>query len=134
MVNIIFAVDRQNNFCSNDRVSLPWERIEEDMSHFRSITTSHNKNAVIMGKKTFESLGHKSLKNRINIVVSKTLISTPPYPENVSLASSLDAAIEEAKELNCSKIFVIGGISLIDEALNRDDIEDVYITIINVIG
>lgn len=133
MVNIIFAVDRKNNFSSNDRVSLPWERIEEDMAHFRSITSSHNNNAVIMGKKTFESLGHKPLKNRINIVVSKTLINTPPYPENVSLASSLDAAIEEAKELNCTKIFVIGGISLIDEALKRDDIEDVYITIINVI-
>ena len=66
MINIIFAVDRQNNFCSTDRVSLPWKRVEEDMLFFKHITTSYPNNAVIMGKKTFESLGHKPLKDRVN--------------------------------------------------------------------
>ena len=131
MVNIIFAVDRQNNFCSTDRISLPWERVEEDMKHFRNVTMSNKNNAVIMGKKTFESLCHKPLKDRVNIVVSKSLINCPPYPQNVSLASSLEDAIEEAKD--CPEIFVIGGISLIDEALQRNDIDKVYITVINVI-
>lgn len=133
MINIIFAVDRQNNFCSTDRVSLPWKRVEEDMLFFKHITTSYPNNAVIMGKKTFESLGHKPLKDRVNIVVSKTLLNTPPYPQNVSITSSLDDAINEAKELQCPNIFIIGGISLIEEALQRNDIEKVYINIINVI-
>ena len=133
MINIIFAVDRQNNFCSSDRVSLPWGTIKEDMAHFKTITTSHPNNAIIMGKKTFESIGHKPLKYRVNIVVSKSLLNTPPYPENVSITSSLDDAINEAKELQCPNIFIIGGISLIEESLQRNDISNIYITVVNVI-
>lgn len=53
-------------FCN----SIPW-RIPEDLSLFRKITTSGpNLNTVIMGRKTFESIG-KPLPNRYNIVVSK---------------------------------------------------------------
>jgi thymidylate synthase len=133
MINIIFAVDRQNNFCSSDRVSLPWGTIKEDMAHFKTITTSYPNNAIIMGKKTFESIGHKPLKDRVNIVVSKTLLNTPPYPQNVSITSSLNEAINEAKELQCPNIFIIGGISLIDEALQRNDIYNIYITVVNII-
>lgn len=132
MINIIFAVDRKNNFCSSDRVSLPWNRCEEDMNYFKTVTTSYKNSAVIMGKKTFESLGHKPLKDRVNIVVSKSLMNTPPYPQNVSLTSSLDEAINEAKKLDCPNIFIIGGISLIDEALQRYDLNSVYINVINV--
>ena len=130
MINIIFAVDRKNNFCSSDRVSLPWNRCEEDMNYFKTVTTSYKNSAVIMGKKTFESLGHKPLKDRVNIVVSKSLMNTPPYPQNVSLTSSLDEAINEAKKLECPNIFIIGGISLIDEALQRYDLNSVYINVI----
>lgn len=131
MINIIFAVDRQNNFCSSDRVSLPWGRIQEDMNHFKKITTSHKNNAVIMGKKTFESMAHQPLKDRVNIVVSKSILLTPPYPENVKFTPSLSDAINEAKELHCPNIFIIGGISLIEEALQRNDICNIYITIVN---
>jgi thymidylate synthase len=133
MINIIFAVDRKNNFCSTDRVSLPWGTIKEDMTHFKTITMSYPNNSVIMGKKTFESIGHKPLKDRVNIIVSKTLLNTPPYPENVSITSSLNEAINEAKELQCPNIFIIGGISLIEEALQRNDISNIYITVVNVI-
>ncbi len=133
MINIIFAVDRKNSFCSSDRTSLPWDRIQSDMAHFKKITTSTENSAVIMGKKTFESLGHKPLPNRVNIVVSKSLLNTPPYPKNVVLASSLNNAIEEAKNLGCPKIFIIGGIRLIEEAFSRKDIDCVYITIINML-
>lgn len=133
MINIIFAVDRKNSFCSDDRVSLPWGRVDEDMAHFKAVTTSYPNNAVIMGKRTFESLGHKPLKDRFNIVVSKTLLNSPPYPKNVSIVSSLNDAIDEAKELQCPNIFIIGGISLIDEALQRNDISNIYITVINVL-
>jgi thymidylate synthase len=131
MINIIFAVDRQNNFCSSDRVSLPWGRIQEDMNHFKKITTSHKNNAVIMGKRTFESMAHQPLKDRVNIVVSKSILLTPPYPENVKFTPSLSDAINVAKGLQCPNIFIIGGISLIEEALQRNDICNIYITIVN---
>ena len=130
MINIIFAVDRVNNFCTSDRVSLPWGRIKEDMDHFKRVTTSHKNNAVIMGKKTFDSLGHNPLKDRLNIVVSKSIM--PPYPENVLISQSLNDAINKAKEMNCPNIFIIGGISLIEEAFQRDDTTHIYITVIDV--
>ena len=49
MINIIFAVDRQNNFCSSDRVSLPWGTIKEDMIHFKTITTSNKDEPIAKG-------------------------------------------------------------------------------------
>ena len=52
---------------------LPW-RIPEDMRRFRLLTTG---NAVVMGRKTFESLGGKPLPNRLNVVLSR---QQPPGP------------------------------------------------------
>ncbi len=48
---------------------LPW-RVKNDMKWFKNITTG---GVVIMGRKTWESIGMKPLTDRINIVVSKTI-------------------------------------------------------------
>ncbi len=50
------------------RGKLPWN-IPEDLSHFKELTTGH---VVIMGRKTFESIG-RTLPDRINIVVSQSM-------------------------------------------------------------
>lgn len=50
---------------------LPW-KLPTDMKMFKKITTSSpHGNSVIMGKKTFESMNHKALPNRLNIVISR---------------------------------------------------------------
>lgn len=87
---------------------LPW-RLPEDLRHFRRNTVGH---AVIMGRRTWESLG-RPLGKRRNIVVSRTLAEAP---EGAELADSLEAAIEMARATD-SQPRVIGGAQLYAAAL-----------------
>ena len=65
MVSIIVAIAR--NGIIGDKNALLWH-IKEDMRFFRTTTSGH---AVIMGRKTFESLGSRPLPKRTNIVVTR---------------------------------------------------------------
>jgi dihydrofolate reductase len=55
--------------------NIPWD-IKSEMELFKQITTAgtnnYKKNAVIMGRRTWESLSYKPLKNRINIVIGNS--------------------------------------------------------------
>lgn len=51
--------------------SIPW-KLSNDLKMFKKITTSGNeRNSIIMGRKTFESIGKKALPNRTSIVISQ---------------------------------------------------------------
>ncbi len=87
---------------------LPWH-ISEDLKHFKNTTEGH---AVIMGRKTFESIG-RPLPQRRNIVISRRKGASFPGCE---VASSLADAIDLARTTDeCP--FIIGGASLYGEAL-----------------
>ena len=64
-LSIIVAVAANGIIGNNGQ--MPWH-ISEDLKRFRRITTGH---PVVMGRKTFESLGNRPLPNRTNIVVSR---------------------------------------------------------------
>jgi dihydrofolate reductase len=64
MISIIVAIAENNAIGKNN--DLLWH-IPEDMKRFREITTGHR---IIMGKRTYESLPKRPLKNRTNIVIS----------------------------------------------------------------
>jgi dihydrofolate reductase/thymidylate synthase len=68
MFNVIAAVDDNNGIAKNGII--PWN-VPEDMKYFRDMTTNC---IVIMGRKTYESIG-KPLPNRINYVISSKEIS-----------------------------------------------------------
>jgi dihydrofolate reductase len=86
---------------------LPWH-LPGDLKHFKALTVGH---PVIMGRKTWESLG-KPLPGRENIVVTRT----PGYEApGASVASSLDGAL--ALCAGEPRVFVIGGRALYAEAL-----------------
>ena len=98
--------------------TLPW-RIKEDMQLFKEITLDIDGSSVLMGRNTYESIPKKfrPLPGRLNIVVSKKL-----QPEaNIVICPSLDEAIGEAKNYQ-KPIFVIGGVSMYQEALPKADI------------
>ena len=99
MRKITIIVAASENLVIGDKNVLPWY-ISEDLKHFKKITINHS---VIMGRKTFESIG-KPLKDRRNIVISrdKTL-----KIEGVEVVNSLDDAIYRTKDQN--EIFIIGG-------------------------
>ena len=81
---------------------MPWH-ISEDLKRFKRITSSH---PVVMGRKTFESLGSKPLPNRLNIVVTRN----PEFavPEGVVAVSSLEQVAEKYKD-TAEEVFIIGG-------------------------
>ena len=103
---------------SNNRVigkdnDLPWN-LKTDLKHFREYTTNK---ILIMGRKTFESIG-RPLPNRTNIIVSKTIQSI----EGAEVFSDLNSALNKAKE-NCethdkNEIVIIGGGFLFNDTLD----------------
>lgn len=114
MVSIIVAI--AENGTIGDKNSLLWH-IKEDMRFFRTTTSGH---AVIMGRKTFESLGSKPLPKRRNIVITRQDVEF----EGALTAHSLDEAIRLAE--GDEQIFVIGGAQIYAEALNV--VDRLYIT------
>jgi dihydrofolate reductase len=90
---------------------LAWH-LPDDLKHFKQLTLGH---AMIMGRRTFESIG-KALPGRRSIVVSTTMTETPA--PGVELASSLDEAIRSAASTP-GPAFVIGGAVLYAAALPR---------------
>ncbi|MGE3165014.1 MAG: type 3 dihydrofolate reductase [Planctomycetota bacterium] len=95
---------------------LPWH-LPADLRRFRELTVGK---PVVMGRRTYESIG-RPLPKRRNIVVSRT----PGYvAEGCEMAPSLRAALEAVA--SCEEVMVIGGARLYAEALPRAD--RVYLT------
>jgi dihydrofolate reductase len=88
-ISIIAAVADNGAIGRNNQ--LLWH-IKEDLRYFKRITTGHT---VIMGRKTWESLG-KPLPNRRNIVVSNTLLPTPCDSLSSTPTVEIYSTIEEA--------------------------------------
>ena len=114
MVSIIVAIAQNGTI--GDKNSLLWH-IKEDMRFFRTTTSGH---AVIMGRKTFESLGSKPLPKRKNIVITRADRDF----EGAFTAHSLAEAIAMAE--GDEEIFIIGGAQIYAEALSVAD--RMYIT------
>lgn len=117
-ISIICCVGQNLAIGKNNR--LLWS-IPEDLKHFQKITEGH---AVIMGSKTFTSIG-KPLPKRTNIVVAKDPGLT--Y-EGCLMARSLEEAFEIAKKHEQQEIFIIGGGSIYKQTINLAD--KLYLTVV----
>lgn len=89
---------------------IPWHA-PEDLGFFKRETLG---GAVIMGRRTWESLPFRPLKNRDNIVVSSTMSGDFVRP-------TLEAALSHARALGHQRIYAIGGASIYAAALPRAD-------------
>ena len=103
---IIVAISDNNAIGRNNE--LLWH-ISEDLRFFRRTTVG---SPVIMGRKTFESIG-RALPSRVNIVVSRGFKTA----EEVAVCTSLEDAFKVAEETNLEKCFVIGGGQIYSQAL-----------------
>ncbi|HVK55350.1 MAG TPA: dihydrofolate reductase [Burkholderiales bacterium] len=99
---------------------LPW-RLPADLKHFRAITMGH---PVIMGRKTFESIG-RALPGRRNIVVTR---NSDYAAEGAEVVHSVDEALERCSGTN--EAFLIGGAILYKEAISHCD--RIYLTLVHV--
>jgi dihydrofolate reductase len=102
---------------SND---LLW-RIPDDLKRFKTLTSGH---PVVMGRKTFESIGNKPLPNRTNIVITH---DTSWTADGVVVASSVEEALEKAKAID-PEVFVMGGGQIYEQALPFADV--LHVTLI----
>lgn len=103
-IALIWAHDLMEGIGVNNQI--PWQ-CKEDMRWFREKTTGH---IVVMGRKTFESMGSKPLKNRVNIVISSTMAQ--PEDGSYIVVSTPGAALAEYAKLYGEKprtLFIIGG-------------------------
>ncbi len=91
--------------------ALPW-RLPEDLQYFKRVTQGH---AVVMGRKTWASIG-KPLPGRKNVVVTRQTAFAAP---GASVAPSLEAALALCREQ--ALVFVIGGAELYRAALPLAD-------------
>lgn len=122
-------------FCSNGGIgkdnNIPWS-IKDDLLHFKTITSTCppcKRNAVIMGRNTWDSLPKRPLTGRLNIVVSTSYTDNPPMYPNVAFVKSLKNALDIVKQHeNIAYTFVIGGSRLYLEALCHPDCNKVHVT------
>ena len=108
--NIIVAIS-DNNAIGRDN-NLLWH-ISEDLRFFKRTTLGW---PVIMGRKTFESIG-RALPSRVNIVVSRGFSTG----EDVAVVGSLEEAFRVAEETNLERCFIIGGGQIYAQALPMVD-------------
>ncbi|MGQ0442208.1 MAG: dihydrofolate reductase [Methylophilaceae bacterium] len=113
-LSIIVAIAKNGVIGFNN--SLPWH-LPEDLKRFKALTTGHH---IIMGRKTYESLGCL-LPNRITVIVTRNKNYTV---EGALIAHSLKDAIQLCK--NDDEAFIIGGAELYQQALKS--VHQLYIT------
>lgn len=98
-ISIIAAIDENRGLGKDNKLLF---KIPEDLKRFRKLTLGH---AVIMGRRTFESIG-KPLKGRLNIIVTRNKSYHAP---DCLVIHSISQAIRKAKEKEKQEIFIIGG-------------------------
>lgn len=128
MINIIVAISE--NMAIGRGGDMPWH-IAGDMRFFKRTTMGH---AVVMGRRTWESIGCRPLPGRRNIVISRSMPQGPQENESrrYEVASSLEEAIALVRSVagdsaECDEeIFVMGGGQVYREAMKMAD--RLYIT------
>ena len=126
----------RNNRCIGKDNNLPWH-IPNDLKHFKALTTAETdayvdsglKGIVIMGRKTFESMGSKPLPKRVNFIITTQMDYAKQKDleglEDVHVVHNLDDALTHAANvahgLKFETIWVIGGERVFKNALMFTD-------------
>ena len=110
IISLIVAAASNNAIGRNNE--LLWH-LPIDLKFFKNTTWAL---PVIMGRKTFESVGNKPLTGRTNIIVSRQADLKSEY-DNVWFAKSLDDALELSKKLDTKEIMIAGGAQIYEQAL-----------------
>ena len=108
-INVIAAMAQNRVIGINN--TLPW-RLPADLQHFKALTMGHH---IIMGRKTFESIG-KPLPGRTTVIVTR---DASYRAAGCQTATSIDAAIAACGD--DAEVFFVGGADLYAQVLARAD-------------
>lgn len=101
---------------------LPWPKMKADLQRFRKLSLGK---AVIMGSKTFQSLG-RPLPKRLNIILTR---KKNLKIKNCKIAHSIKEALQIAKKAGAKEVIIGGGASVYEQFLPLAD--KMYLTIIH---
>ncbi|UYQ91349.1 dihydrofolate reductase [Chitinophaga horti] len=117
MVSIIVAASENNVIGIHNQ--LPW-KLPNDLKYFKNTTWGM---PIIMGRKTFESMGGVPLKGRPNIVITRQ----PDFaPDGVEVVNSIPKAIDKALVYDVNEIFITGGTEIFIQAMPA--VNRIYLT------
>lgn len=116
-ISMIVAKSKNNVIGKGNK--LPWS-LKSDLANFKKVTMGHH---VLLGRRTFESLGSKPLPGRMHLVVS-----TQPgeASDNVLWFPSIFRAIKHAERQGEKELFIIGGAKIYKAALSL--VDRLYVT------
>jgi len=113
---VVVAAIGENNVIGS-KGKLPW-RLKSDLRHFRALTLDK---PVIMGRKTFQSIG-KALDRRSNIVITRDKKFAAKGVETApDLKAALEIARKDAQRRGADEIIVAGGGAVFAEAMPLAD-------------
>jgi dihydrofolate reductase len=112
---------RSENGVIGHHNQIPWH-LPVDLKHFKTITTGH---PVIMGRKTFESIG-KPLPNRTNIILTRNTAFNAP---GCMIVNSTEQAILQASSTHTDEMFIMGGADIYQ--LFMPKIQKLYLTLVH---
>ena len=121
-ISLIVAASLNNAIGKNNQ--LLWH-LPNDMKFFKQTTWAM---PVVMGRKTFESIGSKPLNGRLNIIIT----NQKDYIANGTVVvNSIDDAIFVAQQHSYKELFIIGGGEIYKQAINNAN--KIYLTRVDTI-
>jgi len=115
LISLIVAMDKHCLIGRDNQ--LPWH-LPQDLAYFKKVTMNHK---IIMGRKTFESIG-RPLPGRENIIITR---DSTYSQEGCTILHSIDEILKLSSRSN-EELFVIGGAEIFKEILSVSD--RLYIT------
>lgn len=132
IINIIAAIEKNMGIGLNGFI--PWGRLKEDLNFFKYITINgdfgddsiYSQNAVVMGRKTWESLPekYKPLPYRKNIVMSRSMF----FDYRCQSFEDINDVIQYCSDANCAQLMVIGGAEIYELFLDSKVVKYIYLT------
>ena len=116
IVSIVVAIAENNAIGKNNQ--LLWH-LPADLKHFKNITTGHT---VIMGRKTYESVG-KPLPNRRNIIITRQDITVEGCEVVKSIEDALALCADE------EEVFIVGGADIYKQSMHLTN--RIYLTVVH---
>lgn len=124
-LSLIVAKDKKNGIGIQNK--LPWH-LKKELRYFKEITTKkedpEKQNALIMGRKTWDSLPQKPLKERVNVVLSQTITIL----DHAHVFPSLAESLVFLSGIEIETVFIIGGSRVFQSCLALPELKTLYIT------
>lgn len=118
-VSIIAAIDEKRGLGKDNDLLF---KIPADFKRLQEVTTGH---PIIMGRKTFESIG-RVLPKRTNIIITR---DSAYQVEGAIVVNSLEEGLEKAKQSSgAEEVFIFGGGQIFKEALEKHIVDRLYLT------